>query len=117
MEFKLYNRIGGRVDQDMSIKIVNKGSNAEIQVFKSERNPVWIDPSKVMAYLINNHVTTEYCGGCTGSKWSVKEWANGGLTDEINELEKKLEEMKFIRKVARRKNITIVNKTGVDYEY
>lgn len=110
MEFKIYSSLHSNSRTDAVIDIENKGSFAEVRVIKSEY-PSLINLSAI-SDLINRHTYNQYAQKCVGSSFSISEFANGRLTDEINDLEKKLEEMKFIRKVARRKDIRFVDMTG-----
>jgi len=110
MEFNVYNSLHSNSRTDAVLEIENKGSFAEVKIIKSEY-PSLVNISAI-ADLIDRHTYNQYASKCGTSSFSIREFANGRLTSEINELEEKLEEMKFIRKVARRRDIRFVDMTG-----
>lgn len=93
---------------DCVVEVRNSNFGAVIEVFNCEF-PILVNKDLV-AHLVNRF-RGDYSQFATAH--NIKEIANGWLKDDIKELEEKLEEMKFLQRVASRNLLKVVDSTEV----
>ena len=97
-------------DQNCKVSISNHHDKAVIQVTSAEW-PTLINGKKLVAFLVGQCATGDY--RIRPTEYDLNSNANGWLDDDIKELEKRIENMKFLQKIARRKLIEVdITKTG-----
>lgn len=93
---------------DCVFEVRNSNFGAVIEVFKCDY-PTLINKD-LIAHLVNRF-RGDYSQFATAH--NIKEIANGWLKDDIKDLEEKLEEMKFLQRVASRNLLKVVDSTEV----
>ena len=96
-------------NQDCLVELENKSDAAYVYINKAEYPT--IIKEDIIAYIINRNRPNSYTPWVT-YKMEFKNAANGWMKEEIEYLEKRLEDLKFIQKIARRNKFVFVDKTG-----
>ena len=89
--------------QDCKFSISNHHSGAVINVTSAEW-PVLLKGHGIVAYLLGRYSRGHWE---KPNEYNLNSHANGWVDERIIELEKDIEELKFLQKIARRKSIGV----------